>query len=109
MSSPTATWRSWMCIDIKCRSFLREGVTGRDAARPLGEPVAHGAALEPREAEQRQLAAVLARRGVGRRDELHAQERLARLVAHEVTPRDRAFEVVEHRVEPGDVARVHPV
>src|SRR4249920_2235241 len=71
----------------------------------VAEVVARDRARTP----ERQLAAPLARRRVGGADQLHAQEGLARLLADEVTAIDRALEVVEERVEPGDMARVHPV
>src|SRR5262245_52195452 len=88
---------------------LGRGVPALGAAGLPRQPIAHVVALQRREAEQRELTAAVARGGVGRLDELDAQERLARLGAGELAARDRAAEVVEQRVEPGDVARVHPV
>src|SRR5665213_629144 len=73
------------------------------------EPIAHVVAGQRRKSGERQLAAAVTRRSVGRRDELDAQEGLFRLAPHELAARDGALEIVEQRVEPSDVARVHPV
>src|SRR3954469_21476778 len=58
---------------------------------------------------ERQLAAVVTRRRVGRGDQLDAAERLLGFAPHELAAGDRGCEVVEQRVEPAGMARVHPV
>src|SRR5438105_9601294 len=61
------------------------------------------------QARKRQLFASVARRRVGGRDQLHAEERFLRLTSDELVALDRAPEVVEQRVEPGGMAGIHPV
>src|SRR5580765_2916608 len=72
-------------------------------------PVAHVVTGQGGQARKRQLLASVARRRVRRRDQLHAEERFLRLAPDELVALDRAPEVVEQRVEPGDVAGIHPV
>src|SRR5262245_49346760 len=71
--------------------------------------VGHVVTRERAQPGQRQLPAAFARRRVRGRDQLDAQERLLGLAADELLAFDRPLEVVEQRVEPGDVAGIHPV